>query len=139
MGASLTGRKFSTFPGDLVTEVTVNREVKIRGGLMRGGYSTSVETVDDFILNTHALAKLRRALKYRINVKTSSNHKEFSHGQKKMHEQYFQQLLKSIPTGPSHGPARNIMSGVEISSKIIDGLLAAKETGVELHLEFVKN
>ena len=139
MGASLTGRKFSTFPGDLVTEVTVNREVKIRSGLMRGGYSTSIETVDDFILNTHALAKLRRALKYRINVKTSSNHKEFAHGQKKMHERYFQQLLKSIPTGPSHGPARNIMSGVEISSKIIDGLLTAKETGEKLHLEFVKN
>ena len=31
------------------------------------------------------------------------------------------------------------MSGVEISSKIIDGLLAAKETGEKLHLEFVKN
>ena len=48
---------------------------------MRGGYSTSVETIDDFILDTHALAKLRRALKNRMNVKTSTNHKEFSHGQ----------------------------------------------------------
>ena len=55
--ATLTGRKFSTIPGDLVTEVTVNQEVKIRDSPMRGGYSTSVETVDDFILNTHALTK----------------------------------------------------------------------------------
>ena len=38
---------------------------------MRGDYSTSVEAVDDFIINIHALAKLRRALKNRINVKTS--------------------------------------------------------------------
>ena len=31
------------------------------------------------------------------------------------------------------------MSGLEISPKIIDGLLAVKETGEKLHLEFVKN
>ena len=37
METSLTRRKLSTIPGDLVTEVTVNREVKIRGGPLRGG------------------------------------------------------------------------------------------------------
>ena len=58
MGASLTRRKFSTVPGDLVTEVTVNREVKNCSGPKRGGNSTSLEAVDDFILNTHALGKL---------------------------------------------------------------------------------
>ena len=139
MGASLTRREFSTIPGDLVTEITVNQEAMIRGGLMRGGYSTSVKAVDDFILNTHALAKLRRALKNRMNVKTSSNHEEFSHGRKKMHEQYIQQLLRTIPIDPFRGAAQNIMSGLEISSKIIDGLLAPKETGEKLHLEFAKN
>ena len=72
---------------------------------MRGSYSTTVEILDDFILKTHALAKLRHALKNRMNVKTSSNHKEFSHGQKKMHEQHIQKLLTTIPTDPFHGPA----------------------------------
>ena len=67
---------------------------------MRGDYSTYLETVDDFILNTHALAKLRRALKNSMNVKTSSNHREFSHGQKERHEQYIQQLLTTISTDP---------------------------------------
>ena len=43
---------------------------------MRRSYSTSVEAVDVFILNTHALAKLRRPLKNRMNVKISSNHKD---------------------------------------------------------------
>ena len=56
-----------------------------------------------------------------------------------MHEQYIQQLLTTIPNDPFHGPARNIMSGLEISSKIIDGLLAAEETGEKLHLVFVRN
>ena len=83
------------------------------------------------------LAKLRRALKNRMNVKTSDNHKEFSHRQKKYMN--IQQLLTTIPNNPFHGPAQNILSGLEISSKIIDGLLAAKETGEKLHLEFVKN
>ena len=36
------------------------------------------------------------------------------------------------------GAARNTMSGLEISSKIIDSLLAAKETGEKIHLEFFK-
>ena len=56
-----------------------------------------------------------------------------------MHEQYIEQLVTTIPTDPFHDPARNIMSGLEIDSKIIDGLLAAKQTGEKLHLEFVKN
>ena len=42
-------------------------------------------------------------------------------------------------TGPFHGPARNIISGLEISSKIINDPLAAKEIGENLHIEFVKN
>lgn len=75
MEAGLTGRKLSTFPGDLDTEVTISPEVKIRGGPC--GYSKSLETVDDFKLNTHVSAKLRRAQKNRMNVKTSDNHKEF--------------------------------------------------------------
>ena len=58
---------------------------------------------------------------------------------KKMLEQYIQQLLTTIQIDPFYGPARNVRSGLEISSKIINGLLAAKETGEKLHLEFVKN
>ena len=139
MGASLSGRKFSTIPGDLVTEVTVNREVKVRGGPMRGGYSTSGETVDDFVLNTHSIAKLRRALKNKMNMKTSSQHKEFSHGQKKLHEQYVTQLLSNIHTDPFHGTARNLVSGLEIKSKLIDSLLGANEVGESRKSEFVQN
>ena len=50
-----------------------------------------------------------------------------------------QQLLTTIPTDLFHGPVQNIISGLEIDSKVIDGLLTAKETGDKLHLEFVKN
>ena len=56
-----------------------------------------------------------------------------------MHEQYIQQSLTTILTDPFHGPARNIMNALEISFRIIDGLLQAKQTGKKLYLEFVKN
>ena len=69
MRASLSGIKFLSIPGDLVTEVIVNLEVKILA------YSTSAEVADDIILNAYALVKLQRALKNRINVKQYSNQK----------------------------------------------------------------
>ena len=53
---SLTGRKFWTFPGDLLSEVTTTWEVKVCDGSMRACYSTSVDVADNFILNTHVLA-----------------------------------------------------------------------------------
>lgn len=65
-----------------MSDFSRSREAKINGGPMRGGYSPSIEVVDDFILNTHTLEKLRRALKNWMNVNISSNHKEFSHEQK---------------------------------------------------------
>ena len=62
-GDSLSGNKFSTIPGDLVTVVAINREVKARGGPMRSGYSASINAESDFILNFHMLAKLKKELK----------------------------------------------------------------------------
>ena len=43
---------------------------------MRGGYSTSIDTENNFILNSHILAKLRKELKNTMNFKTDSNFKE---------------------------------------------------------------
>ena len=48
---------------DLVSEVTVNQEVKLCDIPMWGGYSTSVEVADNLILNTYALLKRWCALK----------------------------------------------------------------------------
>ena len=63
-------------PGDLGTEVTINREVKVRGGQIRGGYSTSFDADNDFALNPHILAELRKELKGKMRLKTASTHKE---------------------------------------------------------------
>ena len=42
-GGSLSGQPFSTEHGDLIIEMTVNKEVKVRGGPMQGGYSTDFD------------------------------------------------------------------------------------------------
>ena len=56
---SLSVSNFSTIPGDFVTEVAINRGVKIMSGPMRGGHSASINVENDFILNSHMLAKLK--------------------------------------------------------------------------------
>ena len=42
-GGSITGDKFSAKHGDLIIEMTVNREVKVRGRPMQSGYSTDLD------------------------------------------------------------------------------------------------
>ena len=76
IGTSLTGEKFSTTPGDLLTEVTTNREVKVRRMPMRGGHSTSFDAESDFVLISHILAELRKELKSKIRLKIASTDKQ---------------------------------------------------------------
>ena len=75
-GGSLTGDKFSTKHADLITETTVDWEVKVRGGPMQGGYSTDLDAMNIFVKNTHFIAKLRSVLKERIHLFTFQNIKK---------------------------------------------------------------
>ena len=43
---------------------------------MKGGYSTSFDEENDFVLNSHILAELRKELKSKIRMKTASTHNE---------------------------------------------------------------
>ena len=67
---------FFTIPGDLVNVVTINREIKVWVGPLRGRYSTSFEAENDFVLNSHISAGLRKELKGKMRFKTASTHKE---------------------------------------------------------------
>ena len=108
-GDSLSGNKFSTIPGDLVTEVAIYREVKVRGGPMRGGHSASINA-ENFILNSHMLVKLKKELKKKMNLKTESNHKESTPGKIKKHEEQIAELIGSLIdyVDPFHGITGNM-------------------------------
>ena len=57
----------------------------------------------------------------------------------KLHGNYIQNLLASLHTDPLHGPARNIFSGLEISTKLADNLLSAKDVGEKRLGEFIRD
>ena len=71
---------------DLVTEIRVIREVKVRGGTMREGCSTSADDENHQIQNSHILSKLKKERKNKMNLKTKSNHKEPTRGEIKKHK-----------------------------------------------------
>ena len=48
---------------------------------MRGGYSTSFDAENDFIINSHILAELRKELKSKMRLTTASTHKEATCGE----------------------------------------------------------
>ena len=85
-GGSLSGEPFSTVHGDYITETTINREVKVRGGPMHGGYSTSLRANDTFVKTSHLMAEVRSALKEKLHVLTSSSHKETTPGESRREE-----------------------------------------------------
>ena len=66
--------------GDLITETTINREVKAKVGPMQGGFSTDIIAVDTFMKTSHFIANLRMKLKERLRVFTTLSHKETSAG-----------------------------------------------------------
>ena len=70
-----------------MNEETINREVIVRGGPMSGGYSTSIDAENDFILNSHMLAKLRKEFKNKMNFKTDSNFRKLTPGEIKKYKE----------------------------------------------------
>ena len=139
-GGSLTGQRFSTTHGDLITETTITREGKVRGPL-RGGYSTSFEANDAFVKTSHLMAKIRSKLKEKLSVLSSSVHKEVTPAARRRHDaiathlditlkDYFDQFL--------HGPARNFATGAEIDSNVVAILLNSDDIGEISFAKFMK-
>ena len=59
---------------------------------MRGGYSTSFDAENDFVLDSLILAELRKELKSKMSLKTASTHKEAIYGEMQRHKEQIQSL-----------------------------------------------
>ena len=103
LGAGLCENKYSDIPGNLFTEVTINREVKVKGVPMRAMYNRSIDAENNFILHCRTLHK----------VKIDSNHKESTHGEIKKHKEQVAGLIGRLKeySKPFQGAAQ-IMSQV---------------------------
>ena len=141
-GGSLSGKPFSTIHGDLITETTVNREVKVKGGPTQGGYSTSEQATDAFIKTSHLIAKLRATLKERLDILISSTHKELTIGARRRHEETIEALVSHLGKYANpflNGSARHMKSGTEIDRSVVERLLASNEAGEKQYSEFVQS
>ena len=97
-------------PEDLVTEVTINREVKVRGEPTREGFSTIFDLENVFVINSHILAELRKKLKNKMILGTTSTHKEATYEEME---------------NPFHGAAGNMSTRMEVLLSIANGLLSS--------------
>ena len=141
-GGSITGQSFSTIHGDLITETTINREVKVRGGPMRGGYSTSFEVNDAFIKTSHLMAKIRGKLKEKLNVLSSTVHKEVTPAARSRHDTIVTRLevtLKDYFDPFVDGPARHFATGAEIDGNVLYSLLNSDHIGEVSLAKFLKD
>jgi len=108
----------------VITEVTVNREVKVRGGPMQGGFSKSLKAdgnIDDSIE--------RQTLKDKRNDNLNTQ-RNYSKGTKKKHEKTVQALVDQMskymdPFGPD--VVRNFKIGVTLDREVGESLLHSTE------------
>ena len=82
--------------GGLITEVTINREVNVRGGPMMGGCSTSDKKNAAFIKTSHFMAKVKSKVKEQVNLFSSWVHKELSPGSRKYHDNIVTDMKEKI-------------------------------------------
>ena len=139
-GESMSGESFSIIHGDLITEATINREVKVRGWPIRGGYSTSEKTTDTFIKTSHIMTTLRSKLKEKLAYLTSSAHKEITAGCRTQHDnvvKYLTNQLREYFSPFIDAPVRHFKTGVEIEPDVIKGFLNSQETGEESYKAFI--
>ena len=89
---------------------------------MQGGHSTSEQATDTFIKNSRLRAKLRAVLKERLDILTSSTHKETNIGQRRKHENMVFALVDQLESYCKpflNCPARHMKTGVEIDGRIV--------------------
>ena len=92
----MSGEPLSIIQGGLITEVTINREVKVHGGSMMGGHSTLNRKTDAFTKTSHVMANDRSNLKVQDNMLSSCVHKEVSPGSRKYHDNIVTEMKESF-------------------------------------------
>ena len=140
-GASVSGERFTSIHGDLVTEL-FNKQTKDTAGPFRAGFSTDISAVNTWVRTIHVHCKLREKFRDMVAIKTSSKHKELSPGRKKMHSRHVAQLknqLVQYGMDPfSDDKPRSFATGVEIPSNIVDDMMGAAKLGSKQYENFTK-
>ena len=139
-GGSVSGKPYLTIHVDLITETTINSEVKVRRGPMQGGFSTDEKAVDTCVKTSHIMATVWAKLKERLDVLTQSVHKETTVSAIKKHEAMIEGLVLQLDKyfDPFlDGPAGHFKTGAEIEPSVIEGLLNSSAVGEAMYAEVI--
>ena len=124
-----------------MTEVTINRDAKVRGGSMMGGYSTSDKTNDAFVKTSHIMAKSRSKLTEQVHLLSSCVHEELSPGSRKYHDNIVTDMKEKVLDYCDpflNTSARHLKTGEEIDVNIVSDLLSSTEIGNGMFTEFAE-
>ena len=132
MGGSISGQKFSSIHGDLVTEL-FNKETKGTAGPFRAGFSSDIDSVNNWVNTIHIHAMLRVNLLKFLHISTSSKHKELTDRGKRLHADHVKKLkekLHSYGADPfSSGVPKHLTSGKQLHELVIKDFIRAPDVG----------
>ena len=141
-GASVSGERFTSIHGDLITEL-FNKLTKDTAGPFRAGFSNDISAVNTWVRTIHVHCKLREKFRNMVAFKTSSKHKELCNGSKKIHSKHVTKLKKQLVLygiDPfSYDKPRSFATGVEIPSNIVNDMMGAAKLGSKQYENFLKN
>ena len=141
-GASISGDKFSSIHGDLITEI-FNKETKGNSGPFRKGFSTDIDTVSTWVNTIHIHSQLRVALRQKLHIKTSTKHKEITSSGIMKHINHVKSLkatLRKYGYNPfSDTTPKCISTGVEVAKEIYFDMISVDEIGEKKYQDFMKD
>ena len=70
----------------MITEIPINRVVKVHDDQMMDGYSTFYKKNDSFIKTSHVIGKARTKLEEQVHLLSPCVHTELSPGSRKYHD-----------------------------------------------------
>ena len=140
-GCNLSGGKFSSMHGDLVTEI-INGETKRQAGSHRGEFSVDKEALNKWVITAHINAKLRSEVKDIMHLSTNSIHKKCILSGYVLFLNHVESLKSKLvkyninPFG--EGPTKDLTIVKELGKNIMKGLIYAPSFGNEKFVEFME-
>ena len=135
---SLSGDSFSYLYVDLMTNI--QRSNKIQARPHCAGFSTDIVKVNAWVATSHIHAKVRQTRLEKIQLNTSTNHKECTPGASRLHNnvELLKEKLTSCGTDPLGArKARDIATAKELPEKVFENLIKVDKTGDAMYLSFV--
>ena len=125
-GGYFSGESFSCLNGYSIKEI-FSGQTKRQTGPYCAGFGSDIAKFNTWVVTSHVLAKVTEILSDKIQLNTSTNHKECTPVALRLHnniEELLKEKLKSYGTDPFDAEkASDITTGNELLKKVVDNLI----------------